>query len=68
MTPFFDCLSRHGVQPSPLTGTSLHGSEIRDARLVRKEIQAKIACVPQLPEQLRAAGERFKQRFQQRYG
>jgi hypothetical protein len=67
MTPFFDCLSRHGVQPSPLTGTSLHGSGIRDPRLVQKEIHAKITCVPQLPEQLRAAGERFKQRFQQLY-
>lgn len=66
MAPFYDCLSRHGVQPSPLTGTSLRGEQLRDAQLVRTEIEAKIACMRELPPQLKEVGERFKRRFEQR--
>ena len=66
MAPFFACLSRHGVQPTPLNSTSLHGDQLRDPRLVRKEIQAKIACIPELPRSQQGSGEQFRRRFQQR--
>lgn len=65
MAPFYDCLRGHGVQPSPLAGTSLRGDQLRDPQLVHKEIGAKVACLPELPKQLRAAGRRLKQRLQQ---
>jgi hypothetical protein len=68
MAPFYDCLARHGVQPSPLSGTRLHGDQLRDPQLVHKEIQAKIACIPELPPRLRKAAERIKRRSEQRDG
>jgi hypothetical protein len=68
MAPFYDCLSRHGVHPSLLSGTSLHGNQLRDPELVHKEIEAKIACIPELPPRLRKAAERLKRRTGQRNG
>jgi hypothetical protein len=66
MAPFYACLSRQGVEPSPLTGTSLHGAQLGDRDLVRKEIEAKIACIPKLPRRLQGYAEQLKRRFEQR--
>jgi hypothetical protein len=34
----------------------------------RKQIQAGIACIPELPPQMQAAAERLKRRYEQRNG
>jgi len=38
----------------------------RDPAEARKAIQAGIACIPQLPPQLRQAAERLKRRYERR--
>jgi hypothetical protein len=66
MAAFYSCLSRQGVEPSPLTGTSLHGAQLGDRDLVRREIEAKIACIPALPPRLQGYAEQVKRRFEER--
>jgi hypothetical protein len=63
MAPFYACLEQQGVRPAPLAGTGLRGDEIRNPRLVHREIEARLACIQKLPPQFKAAGERFRRRF-----
>jgi hypothetical protein len=65
--PFRDCLTRHGVQPPPV-GAPLQRQQHQDPAQVQKEIQARIACIPELPPRLRKAAERLKRRYEQRHG
>ena len=68
LTPFRDCLRRHGVQPLPLNSappayTSL--SPQQRAQL-RAQIRARIACAPSLPEPLRTRFEQYRRALRQR--
>jgi hypothetical protein len=65
LRPFYDCLARHGVAPSPPIGTSLRGSELHDPDAVQKELRAKAACVRALPPSFESAGELLKRRARQ---
>jgi hypothetical protein len=67
LAPFRDCLSRHGVQPAPF-GSAARQQQPQDRAQARKGIQARIACIPELPPKLRKAAERLKRRYQQRQG
>jgi hypothetical protein len=64
LTPFRDCLSRHGVEPMPF-GSSARQSHQPDPAEARKQIQARIACIPELPPRLRKAAEQLKKRYEQ---
>jgi hypothetical protein len=67
LAPFRDCLSRHGVDPAQFrAGSQWQGQQQRDPALVQKQIQAGIACIPELPPRLRKAAERLKRRYQGR--
>jgi hypothetical protein len=63
--PFRDCLTRHGVQPPPLNAP-LQPQQGQDPAQIQKEIQVRIACIPELPPRLRKAAERLKKRYEQR--
>ena len=63
--PFRDCLTRHGVQP-PALDAPLQQRQQQDPAHVQKEIQARIACIPELPPKLRKAAERLKERYEKR--
>jgi hypothetical protein len=67
LAPFRDCLSRHGVDPAQVgLGLRLRGWQGRDPAEVQRQIQAGIACIPELPPPLRAVAERLKRRYEQR--
>ena len=75
--PFRECLSRHGVEPEPfLSGAAarqrwqqlLQQRAQRSRPEFRADIQARIACIPELPPRLRAAAEQLKRRYEQRNG
>jgi hypothetical protein len=68
LSPFYDCLSRHGVEPVPLNGSGARRDQLRDPAQFRKEIGARIACIPELPPKLQKAAERLKRRYEQRQG
>jgi len=63
MAPFRACLSRHGVEPMPF-GSAARQDQRPDPAEARKEIQARIACIPELPPKLRKAAEKLKSRYQ----
>jgi hypothetical protein len=65
--PFRDCLSQHGVEPTPF-GSAQRQPQPRDPAEARKQIEARIACIPELPPKLRQAAERLKKQYQQRQG
>jgi hypothetical protein len=64
LAPFRDCLTRHGVQPQPFGSAARQQNQ--DPAQARREIQARIACIPELPPRLRKAAERLKSRYEQR--
>ena len=63
--PFRECLTRHGVQP-PALDAPLQQRQQQDPAEAQKEIQARIACIPELPPKLRKAAERLKARYEKR--
>jgi hypothetical protein len=65
LAPFRDCLRQHGVEPMPF-GSSARQSRHPDPAEARKQIQARIACIPELPPKLRQAAEQLKKRYEQR--
>jgi hypothetical protein len=65
MAPFRDCLSRHGVEPPPF-GSPPTQRQPQDPAQARKAIQARIACIPELPPKLRKPAEQLKKRYEQR--
>jgi hypothetical protein len=67
MAPFRDCLSRYGVSPSELRSPPGE-RQAPDSADGQEWIQAAIACIPQLPPQLRQQAERLKKRYQQGNG
>lgn len=69
LAPFRDCLNRHGVDPNQFRpGFQAQGQQQRDPSQIQKRIQAGIACIPELPPQMRQAAERLKRRYEQRNG
>jgi hypothetical protein len=66
MGPFRDCLTRHGVQPPPF-GVPPQQRQQEGPAQVQKEIQARIACIPELPPRMRKAAERLKRRYERRH-
>jgi hypothetical protein len=64
MAPFRDCLTRHGVPPQGFR--SPQSRQQPDPAQVQKQIQARIACIPELPPRLRKAAERLKARYERR--
>ncbi len=65
LAPFRDCLSRHGVDPAQFrAGVQRQGQQQRDPAQVQRQIQAGIACIPELPPRLRKAAERLKRRYE----
>jgi len=67
LAPFRACLSRHGVEPVPF-GSAARQHQHPDPAQARREIQARIACIPELPPKLRKAAERLKSRYERRQG
>jgi hypothetical protein len=67
MAPDRDCLSRYGVSPSELRSPPGE-RQAPDSADGQEWIQAAIACIPQLPPQLRQQAERLKKRYQQGNG
>jgi hypothetical protein len=66
LAPFHACLSRHGVDPTQFRpGFQGQGGQQQDPAERQKQIQAGIACIPELPPRLRKAAERLKRRYQQ---
>ena len=68
LTPFRDCLRRHGVQPLPLDRGQTGFGELTPERVaqLRAQIQARVACAPELPQPLRQAFERYVQQMRER--
>jgi hypothetical protein len=66
LAPFRDCLSRHGVDPEQFRAGLQWQGQQRDPAQVQKQIQAGIACIPELPPRLRQAAERLKRRYEPR--
>jgi hypothetical protein len=68
LTPFRDCLRRHGVEPLPLDRGQSGFGELTPERVaqLRAQIQARLACAPQLPPPLRSALERYRRQLQER--
>ena len=67
--PFRDCLQRHGVrvpQPGVRSGAPRQQAWGQSASQRRAQIQARIACIPELPPRLRRFAERLKKRYEQR--
>jgi hypothetical protein len=68
LTPFRDCLVRHGVQPLPLNGSppdfgSLTPQQVAE---LRAQFRARVACAPLLPPALKSRFERYRRELQQR--
>jgi hypothetical protein len=63
LAPFRACLTQHGVQPRQFGSPP---QQRPDRAQIQKEIQARIACIPELPPKLRKAAERLKSRYEQR--
>jgi hypothetical protein len=69
LAPFRDCLSRRGVDPDQFRpGFQRQGQRQQDPAQIQRQIQAGIACIPELPPQMRQAAERLKRRYEQRNG
>jgi hypothetical protein len=68
LTPFRDCLRRHGVEPLPLDRGPSGFGELTPDRIkqLKAQIQARVACAPQLPPPLRRAFERYRRWLQER--
>jgi hypothetical protein len=49
-------------------GFQRQGQQQRDPAQIERQIQAGIACIPELPPQMRQAAERLKRRYEQRNG
>jgi hypothetical protein len=49
-------------------GFQWRGQQQRDPAQVQRQIQAGIACIPELPPRLRKAAERLKRRYERRNG
>jgi hypothetical protein len=67
--PFRDCLQRHGVQvpqPGVRDGPPRQQAWGQSAAQRRAQIRARIACIPELPPQLRRFAERLKKRYERR--
>jgi hypothetical protein len=67
LAPFQACLKDHGVQPAQFNPQARQ-QQRPDPAQFRKGIQARIACIPELPPRLRQAAERLKRRYQQHQG
>lgn len=69
LTPFRNCLRRHGVQPLPLNSSSppdfSHFTPQQRAQLAA-QIRARVACASFLPSPLRERFEQARKRLQQR--
>ena len=68
LAPFRECLEQHGVSLPFLNGSG--GQEQQrefqqNPQQYRAQVQKAFACIPKLPQQLRATAERFKQRFEE---
>jgi hypothetical protein len=67
LAPFQACLKDHGVQPAQFNPQA-RPQQRPDPAQFRKGVQARIACIPELPPRLRKAAERLKRRYEQRQG
>jgi hypothetical protein len=47
-------------------GSGARQRQQQDPAEARRQIQARIACIPELPPRLRKAAERLKRRYEQR--
>jgi hypothetical protein len=47
-------------------GSAARQRQQQDPARFQKEVQARIACIPELPPRLRKAAERLKRRYEQR--
>jgi hypothetical protein len=68
LTPFRDCLRRHGVEPLPLNSPPPRLGDLTPERIaqLRAQFQARTACAHLLPPELRRAVERYGREIQQR--
>jgi len=68
LIPFRDCLERHGVQPLPLNASPPDFQSLTPQRIaqLRAQFQARVACAPLLPPELRSRFERYRRELQQR--
>jgi hypothetical protein len=73
LAPFQDCLRSHGVDPTQFQQSfrqNFQSGQVQraDPAQMRKQIQAGIACIPELPPRIRQWAERLKARYEQRNG
>jgi hypothetical protein len=54
------------VEPQPFGSGQIDPQQRPDPAELQKQIQARIACIPELPPRLRKTAERLKQRYEQR--
>ncbi len=68
LTPFRDCLRRHGVQPLPLDSAPPGYTNLspQQRAQLRAQVRARIACAPSLPEPLRSRVEQYRRALRQR--
>ena len=69
LTPFRDCLRRHGVQPLPLNSTSppdFSNPTPQQRAQLAAQIRARVACASFLPSPLRERFEQARKQLQQR--
>jgi hypothetical protein len=68
LAPFRECLQQHGVSLPFLNGSGGQEQQRQfqeDPQQYRAQVQKAFACIPKLPQQLRATAERYKQRFEE---
>jgi hypothetical protein len=53
------------VKPTPFGSAA---GQPQDREEARRQIEARIACIPELPPRLRKAAERLRKKYQQRLG
>jgi hypothetical protein len=63
--PFWACLEAHGGQRAQFNPHAARPQSPPDPAQAQRNIQARIACIPELPPRLRQAAERLKRRYQQ---
>jgi hypothetical protein len=68
LAPFRECLNRRGVEDLTFLDPRARASGSLDQPEMQRQIQAAIACIPQLPPRLREGAERLKRRYERRQG